>query len=317
MIGGRVERRRHPPRRDRRRPRAPPGRDRPHRDRRLPHRQARAHHRCRRLDRLRAGAPGAQVRPGDHWSCSTATSRRSTRSSSSIYGHGLLDTRHRARRHPRRRGACDEVFDEHRPEIVFHAAALKHLPMLERFPDEGWKTNVLGTLNVLRLAASHRRRALRQHLHRQGRRRHERAGHTKRIAEQLTAWYAEQTGPALHQRPVRQRPGLARLDAAHVQRPDRRRRPDHGHPPRRHPLLHDDPRGLRARGPGRRHRPLRRGDGPRDGRAGEDPRRRPPDDRAVRRARASRSSSPACARARSCTSGCSPRRSTRSAPSTR
>jgi dTDP-glucose 4,6-dehydratase len=33
--------------------------------------------------------------------------------------------------------------------VVFHAAALKHLPMLEQYPDEAWETNVLGTRNVL------------------------------------------------------------------------------------------------------------------------------------------------------------------------
>ena len=36
-----------------------------------------------------------------------------------------------------------------RPHVVFHAAALKHLPMLEQYPQEAWKTNVLGTANLL------------------------------------------------------------------------------------------------------------------------------------------------------------------------
>ena len=36
------------------------------------------------------------------------------------------------------------------PEVVFHAAALKHLPMLQQYPEEAWKTNVIGTLNVLK-----------------------------------------------------------------------------------------------------------------------------------------------------------------------
>lgn len=44
------------------------------------------------------------------------------------------------------------VFECYRPDVVFHAAALKHVPVLERFPEEGWKTNVRGTLNVLRAA---------------------------------------------------------------------------------------------------------------------------------------------------------------------
>jgi len=50
-------------------------------------------------------------------------------------------------------GALHATFTHARPDVVFHAAALKHLPLLERFPDEAWKTNVLGTLNVLRAAA--------------------------------------------------------------------------------------------------------------------------------------------------------------------
>lgn len=38
---------------------------------------------------------------------------------------------------------------EIRPNIVFHAAAHKHLPLLERYPAEGVKTNVFGTYNVI------------------------------------------------------------------------------------------------------------------------------------------------------------------------
>jgi FlaA1/EpsC-like NDP-sugar epimerase len=45
------------------------------------------------------------------------------------------------------------VFRTALPDLVFHAAALKHLPLLESYPLEAWKTNVLGTLNVLTAAA--------------------------------------------------------------------------------------------------------------------------------------------------------------------
>ncbi|MDP2411973.1 MAG: nucleoside-diphosphate sugar epimerase/dehydratase [Pseudolabrys sp.] len=41
-----------------------------------------------------------------------------------------------------------------RPDIVFHAAALKHVPLLERDWDEGIKTNVLGSINVADAAAA-------------------------------------------------------------------------------------------------------------------------------------------------------------------
>lgn len=46
----------------------------------------------------------------------------------------------------------DAVFAEIRPDVVFHAAALKHLSLLERYPEEAWKTNVVGTANVLQAA---------------------------------------------------------------------------------------------------------------------------------------------------------------------
>jgi FlaA1/EpsC-like NDP-sugar epimerase len=46
-----------------------------------------------------------------------------------------------------------QVFRAVRPDVVFHAAAHKHLPLLEQHPGEGVKTNVLGTQNVARAAA--------------------------------------------------------------------------------------------------------------------------------------------------------------------
>jgi FlaA1/EpsC-like NDP-sugar epimerase len=45
--------------------------------------------------------------------------------------------------------AVRRVFDRYRPEIVFHAAALKHVPVLEAHPCEAIETNVLGTHAVL------------------------------------------------------------------------------------------------------------------------------------------------------------------------
>jgi FlaA1/EpsC-like NDP-sugar epimerase len=45
------------------------------------------------------------------------------------------------------------LFNEYKPDIVFHAAALKHVPLLERDWDEGVKTNVFGSVNVADAAA--------------------------------------------------------------------------------------------------------------------------------------------------------------------
>jgi FlaA1/EpsC-like NDP-sugar epimerase len=42
----------------------------------------------------------------------------------------------------------DQVFNQVRPQLVYHAAAYKHVPMLESNPDEAFRANVLGTLHV-------------------------------------------------------------------------------------------------------------------------------------------------------------------------
>ena len=46
----------------------------------------------------------------------------------------------------------DELFERHRPNVVFHAAAHKHVPLMEENPCEAVKNNVLGTKNVAELA---------------------------------------------------------------------------------------------------------------------------------------------------------------------
>ncbi len=67
----------------------------------------------------------------------------------SIHGRALLDGEELLLGDIRDRDRMFELFDEYKPDVVFHAAALKHLSLLESSPMEGWKTNVVGTENVL------------------------------------------------------------------------------------------------------------------------------------------------------------------------
>ena len=52
----------------------------------------------------------------------------------------------------REKAALTEVFDKYKPNVVFHAAAHKHVPLMERRPQEAIKNNVFGTKNVMDVA---------------------------------------------------------------------------------------------------------------------------------------------------------------------
>jgi O-antigen biosynthesis protein WbqV len=54
----------------------------------------------------------------------------------------------------------NEIFDANHPELVFHAAALKHVPMVEMNPSEGILTNAIGTMNVAEAARRAKVRAM-------------------------------------------------------------------------------------------------------------------------------------------------------------
>jgi FlaA1/EpsC-like NDP-sugar epimerase len=71
----------------------------------------------------------------------------------SIEGRALLDSPNLILADIRDRDVMSRLFHKHRPHVVFHAAALKHLPLLESYPAEALKSNVWGTLNVLEAAA--------------------------------------------------------------------------------------------------------------------------------------------------------------------
>ncbi|MGH3770013.1 MAG: polysaccharide biosynthesis protein [Pseudonocardiaceae bacterium] len=70
----------------------------------------------------------------------------------SLHGCALLDLPEVILADIRDTEVVREIFHARKPDVVFHAAALKHLTMLEQYPVEAWKTNVLGTLNVVAAA---------------------------------------------------------------------------------------------------------------------------------------------------------------------
>ena len=52
--------------------------------------------------------------------------------------------------------AIDEIFNRYHPDVVYHAAAHKHVPLMETRPMEAIKNNVFGTNNVIHSCIEHR-----------------------------------------------------------------------------------------------------------------------------------------------------------------
>ena len=113
----------------------------------------------------------------------------------SIYGRALLDTPQTVLADLRDERAISELFETRKPQVVFHAAALKHLPLLERYPNEAYQTNVLGTATMLNAS---QRAGVEVFINIST----DKAanpisvlGFSKRIAERLTADFAFRSGP--------------------------------------------------------------------------------------------------------------------------
>lgn len=85
------------------------------------------------------------------------------------------------------------LFRSRRPEVVFHAAALKHLPILEQFPAEAWKTNVEGTNNILEASADVGVSVFVNISTDKAASPVNALGRSKKIGEELTAWFGSTT----------------------------------------------------------------------------------------------------------------------------
>lgn len=113
----------------------------------------------------------------------------------SIYGHAMLDSKNIVLADIRDAERLKEIFLAYEPEVVLHAAALKHQPLLEMYPQEAWMTNVEGTKNVLDACVAARVDVVVNISTDKAANPVCALGDSKRIAERLTATYgAEYSG---------------------------------------------------------------------------------------------------------------------------
>lgn len=112
----------------------------------------------------------------------------------SIAGHALLDRDDLVLADIRDGERLMRRFAEVNPDVVIHTAALKHLSLLERYPEEAWSTNVQGTLNVLRASAAVGVRHFVNISTDKAADPTSVLGYAKRVGERLTAHYSALTG---------------------------------------------------------------------------------------------------------------------------
>lgn len=112
----------------------------------------------------------------------------------SLTGRGLLTGKDTILADIRDAETVRTIFVDRKPEVVFHAAALKHVSLLEQYPEEAWKTNVVGTLNVLRAAEAAGVNTFVNISTDKAANPTSVLGRSKRIAEKLTAWTAKAAG---------------------------------------------------------------------------------------------------------------------------
>ncbi len=105
----------------------------------------------------------------------------------SIHGRALLDTPQTVLADLRDAATINEIFKTRQPEVVFHAAALKHLPLLERYPSEAYQTNVLGTATLLQAAQTNGVKVFVNISTDKAANPNSILGYSKRIAERITA----------------------------------------------------------------------------------------------------------------------------------
>lgn len=85
----------------------------------------------------------------------------------------------------------EQIFKEYQPDYIYHAAAYKHVPLMEDSPAEAIRTNVIGTYNVARLADKYHAKKMVLVSTDKAVRPTNVMGATKRFAETIIQYYAE------------------------------------------------------------------------------------------------------------------------------
>ena len=176
---------------------------------------------------------------------------------------------------------------KHRPAVVLHAAANKHVPLMEELNEiEALRTNVLGTLHAARAAGESGARRFVMISTDKAVNPTNVMGASKRLAELMVQGAAsEYPGTQFVSVPLRQCAGLQRFGGAPVHRPDRAWRPRDRHPSGHRALFHDHSGGGAAGAAGGADGQLGPDLRARHGGAGQDCRTRPHADPAVRQDR--------------------------------
>ena len=141
------------------------------------------------------------------------------------------------------------LFEQYRPEVLFHAAALKHVPVLEDYPCQAIETNVVGTSHLVTAAEAVGTELMVFISTDKAVRPSSVMGASKWLGEQIVLRRLA-AGRTPVRGAVRQRPRQPGQRDPDVRAPDRGRGPGHGHPPGHDPVLHEHRGGRAARPPG-------------------------------------------------------------------